>query len=68
MNDKLIEEMRDTIKQYSETLDNSIDNTRRALEIAEHMRKALTWIVENPGAHPNNVRAVALEALEKVKK
>lgn len=68
MNDKLIEDMRDTIKQYNEMLDKSIKNTEQAMEIVGHMHKALLWIVENPGAHPNNVRAVALEALEKVKK
>jgi hypothetical protein len=54
----------------TETLDklylewSQFTKARTAREIA--MEKALQWIAGVPGAHPNNIRAVAQDALDAV--
>jgi len=54
----------------TETLDklylewSQFTNARTAREIK--MEKALRYFAENPGAHPTNVQAIAMDALDHV--
>jgi hypothetical protein len=47
--------------QLIELLDTRVGQQDRQIN---QMRKALTWMIRNSGAHPANVRAVAQEALD----
>lgn len=52
------------LKLITAIIDNAVPAVHTIRTREDTLVKALRWMVDNPGAHPNNVVAVAKDALE----